>query len=84
MDSPTLTTLIRRDQNEESSPQFREGCVSPFPSDQCAGSLICFFSTTWVHSAAQKQTLPTGPQDLASLGTKCKETTLGKIKITKI
>lgn len=58
--------------------------MSPFLKDQCcAGSLICFFSTTWVHSAAQKQTLPFGPQDLASLGTKCKKTTLGKIKITK-
>lgn len=57
--------------------------MSPVPSDRCAGSLICFFSTTWVHSAAQKQTLPSGPQDLASLGTKCEETKLGKIKITK-
>lgn len=57
--------------------------MSPVPSDPCAGSLICFFSTTWVHSAAQKQTLPSGPRDLASLGTKCEETTLGKIKITK-
>lgn len=31
----------------------------------------------------KKQTLPFGPKELANLGTKCKETTLGKIKITK-